>query len=97
MLNMPRASLYVFELVQLILNSSVILFLTVLLLRFMSVTAATPLLQIDGRSCSTKSRMKGLPKYRKYFREWSGLADGAHVHILVRNINPQVMFELLNY
>lgn len=39
--------------------------------------------------------MKGLKKYTKYFREWSGLADGAHVHMLLRNVSPQVVFELL--
>lgn len=62
-----------------------------------NVTAATPLLQVAGRSCQSKSGMKGLAKYREYFREGSGLADGAHVHMLVGQISPQIVSELLNY
>lgn len=71
--------------------------LTVLLLGLTNVTAATPLLQVGGRLCQSNSKMKDLVEYKEYFREWSGLADGAHVHMLVRKISPQILPELLNY
>lgn len=60
------------------------------------MTAATPLLQVGGRPCQSKSWMKGLAKYKEYFREWSGLA-GAHVHMLIWKVSPQIVFELVNY
>jgi len=50
-----------------------------------------------GRPCQSKSRMKCLASYIEYFREWSVLADGARVHMLVKKISPQIMSELLNY
>lgn len=79
------------------LNSSVILFLTVLLLGLANVTAATPLLQVGGIACLRMSRMKGFTKYKEYFRKWSGLADGAHVPMLVWKISLQIVSEFLNY